>query len=340
MRVLITGGAGFLGGHIAREMARRLFDVVVLYDVDTSNEGEIRKDVASVGSGTKLEVIKGDVTDFDMVRHVVEYFKIQEIVHLAGVSHTVSSALGQVSAWMPGAVGLATLYDVVHDLGARSDVRRISIASSSLVSGMLKVGSDGMVGNGSTGIDLADCYHQYVDNKLAMEMICHDNFYQFGVGFTVFRFGTQYGPRMKRNVVTWYFIRNALLRIPLEVHGDGRQVRQHFYCDDLARAVALIVDRYDVFNEKTVSIVPPYMVSVNDIADAVARAVPGTGIVHVDRRSIDVKVHRIRVSEDLKRLGWEPVVSLDDGIKRTVEYYRERMHLVKDGFDKRIKEEN
>lgn len=333
MRILVTGGGGFVGSHLANLLADAGHTIAIL-DIDESNAREI---------SSQVQFIKGDVTDSALVTDLLRQSAFHEIVHLAGISHTVSSALGQVGALMPGTIGLATIYDAIQKLSeeGRSKLRRVSIASSSLLSGMFqRYGASGKVENDETTIDLADCYHQYVDNKLAMEMICHDNWNQFGVNFTIFRFGTTYGPRMKRNVVTWYFIRDALLGRPMKIHGDGSQRRQHFHVSDLVNGIRIILEN-DYFHNHTVSIVPENMTSVLDIARAVGACMPSA--LHykfVPERPIDVRVRQIRFPMALGVLGWQPNITLNEGIAVTVEYYKERMHLVEDGFDDRIKEES
>jgi len=347
VNVLITGGTGFVGSHLCEKLHQRGHEVWVL-DIE---DNWIKEIAASTG---RVTWFKGTVVDDDLVKGVLLNARPEEIVHLAGVSHTVSSALGQRSALEPGVMGLATIQDVIRQLcepGRLSKLQeppRISIASSSLCSGMfaadrqLKKGSGFVSGvaNDASKIDLNDCYHQYVDNKLMMEMLCHSNRYQFGQPFTIFRFGTLYGPRMNPNVVTWYFIRNALLKTPMIVHGDGKQVRQHFYVEDLVDGIVKILENRQKFLNKTVSIVPDHMSSVWDIAQAVTKAVPDARIECVQSRSIDVKVKQIAMPDDLVELGWRPRFSLEEGIAKTVEFYRNCMELVRGGADERIKETN
>ena len=339
-KILLTGGAGFLGSHFTEEYVRHGHDVVIL---DTVEEGDTHDQVQHLDvelCAGKVLAIRGDVCDKDLVKHIIVREKITEVVHLAGISHTVSTALGQVPAYKSGFMGLATIYDVIIQLKneRRNTVKRVSVASSSLLSGMFKKQENGKVKNDDTILDLDDCYHQYCDNKLAMEMICRDNWNQFQIPFSIFRFGTQYGPRMKRNVVTWYFIRNAMLGLPLEVHGDGSQVRQHFYCKDMAKATALIMDNLEKFKNKAISIVPNYMTSVMDIAEAVKKVIPEAQIFCTEKRPIDVKVNEIEPSKELEELGWKPEYDMEAGVRETIEWYKERMDLVREGFDKRIKE--
>ena len=344
MKVLLSGGTGFIGSHLAEELVTDGHEVL-LYDVDYGNLGDLKE----LGLMYKLTFLQRDITEYGIIRDVIARWKPNQIVHLAGVSHTVASALGQRSALHPGVMGLATIQDAIRSCLEHREIERpprVLIASSSLTSGMFRLNltSDNRhtaVDNDATALDLKDCYHQYVDNKLAMEMLCHSNWAQHKLPFTIMRFGTQYGPRMNRNVVTWYFIRNALLGKPLEIHGDGMQRRQHFYVKDLVSAMMLILQNQARTLGRTISIVPEKMTTVNDLALIVAAATPTpVEIIHVDKRPIDVRVNQIRTSDLLEELGWSIEHSLRSGIEKTVEYYSNRMDLVTEGFDSRIKEEN
>jgi nucleoside-diphosphate-sugar epimerase len=332
MKVLVTGGAGFIGSHLVEQLVAKGHQVTTL-DVEAGW-------TASYPAG--VVCFRQDVSNYIHVRGLIDLFEPDEIVHLAGISHTVSSALGQRSALRPGVNGLACIQDAIREVCDPKKPPRVSVASSSLLSGMMKplAGCDWMVANDETQLNLADCYHQYCDNKLMMEMLCWSNKYQFGIPFTIFRFGTQYGPRMRPNVVTWYFIRNALLGVPMQIHGTGKQVRQHFYVKDLVAAIVLMLENRALFSNKVISIVPKNMTSVQEIAETVAMVVPGSKIERVDSRAIDVKVRQITSSSLLESQGWVPQYNLEEGIRETVEFYRGRMDLVEAGFDKRIKEQN
>ena len=361
MKVLITGGTGFIGSHLAEELVSAGYNVL-LYDISPGN----MKELMEISLIQRHDWVHGDVVNYGLMMSVLKGFKPDQIVHLAGISHTVASALGQSAALRPGVMGLATIQDAVRRCLENGDLEappRILIASSSLTSGQFNcfpveatpesavpLGTAGswspwlrsdLVDSDASLLDLKDCYHQYVDNKLAMEMLCFSNYAQHRLPFTIMRFGTQYGPRMNRNVVTWYFIRNALLGKPLEVHGDGRQARQHFYVKDLVKGILLILENPDITEGKIISLVPPNMTSVRELANAVAAVVPEpVQIEHVGKRPIDVRVRRISPSPELVELGWKITWPLRDGLAETVEYYRNRMDLVREGFDERIKEEN
>lgn len=328
-RVFLTGGSGFLGGHIATELVSRGHEVV-MGDISEENLPEIYADV-SMEARDRLHFEFVNVTNLPSLQYAIVKHNPDHIVHLAGISNTVDSATGQLEAMKVGLLGLGGIFDSLVKLKECKDIQEmphVSIASSSLVSGTVEPGNDGEVDNSEPWLNLKNCYHQYCDVKLMMEMLCRDNAYQFGIPTTAIRLGTQYGPRMNRNVVTWYFIRNALLGKPIQIQGDGLQWRQHYYCTDFAKAVRTVVENQEQFVNDIVSPVPDEMTTVKDIAVAVQRAIPGSAIEFVPARSIDVKVRQIRPSEKLRHFGWKQEVSLSDGVERTVAYYKKRMDLV------------
>lgn len=329
--VLVTGGAGFIGSHLVEALSKAGHRIVVV-DVSDANVDEM------FASGADFRFLKGSSVDRPLLEHVIEAAQIEEVVHLSGVSNTVDTALGQVPAFLSGFIGLATIYDVIQTLQKKgtSSVQRVSIASSSLTSGVwldrthkFPVPEDA-VRNDATTIDISKCYHPYVDGKIAMELLCHSNWQQFKIPFTIMRFATLYGPRMNRNVVTWYFVRNVLQGKPMQIHGDGSQKRQHMYVTDLADAIALMIGKRKQFSGSTVSIVPAQMTSMLELAQAVQQAVPGSTYELVPSRAIDLKVDKIAPPMQLFSSGWSIKHDLVSGLRETVEYYRRRPELWED----------
>lgn len=324
MKALVTGGMGFVGSHLMEKLSRLEIPAVAL-DVQSRNKEEMEC------QKRLFSFVRGDAQNRDLVQHILEDADIDTVVHLAGVSNTVDTALGQAPAYTSGFIGLATVYDAIIDLKKKSPDReiRVLIASSCLTCGVFETSSNNcppaslcLAGNAEE-IMLSNCYHPYPTGKLAQEMLVHTNFSQFGIPFTIMRFATLFGPRMNRNVVTWYFIKAALTGQPMILHGGGTQIRQHTYIDNLVFGISLLLTKPSSFLNKTISIVPRKSVSMLDLARMIAVAVPESRMEVVDNRPIDLKIVPIEPSPELIKAGWnDEFVPLQDGISRTVEYYR------------------
>jgi len=233
------------------------------------------------------------------------------------VSHTVSAALGFSSGYYPGVCGLSKMLEKLD----ATKVDKVLISSSSLTSGLLK-DKDGIIKSGETWIDTGESYHAYVSNKLAMELCLRDWHVATGKNFVIMRFATTYGPRMRPGVVDDYFIRRIMKGKPMQIHGDGKQWRQHIYVKDLVKGIVLAVEK-DEANNKVLHLVPDYRVSVLDMANAYKKAVPEASIEFVDKRPVDIKVKFLDSKETKKILGWKPEFSLEEGVLETVRWYKE-----------------
>lgn len=168
MKVLLCGGGGFLGSHIVEELHSRGHEGMVL-DPDKVNFKLIEE-----ATNRKFTTYWGGTHSKQMLQTLLEQ-KPDEIVYLAGISHTVSSVIGQEETFKAGVLGLAILYDVLNKLKMQT---RVCIASSSLTSGVWdqrEASNINVVENDEQLLWLGDCYHQYIDNKIAMEMLCHSN---------------------------------------------------------------------------------------------------------------------------------------------------------------------
>lgn len=322
MNVLLVGGGGFLGSHIVEELLE-LGHFPVVLDVTEENILEV-----SELTRRPVKIYLASATNFLRVRTLLDNHKIDVVIYLSGISNTVDTASALAKAYEVGVVGLATLYDAISSTLVVHKPT-VMIASSSLTASMWgnQRDANGLVLNGATKLDIADCYHPYVDQKIAMEMMCRTQWRQNRIPFVAMRFATLYGPRMNRNVVTWYFIRNALRGHSLIIQGDGLQKRQHMYCKDMSWAIGKILQHPQRFMNKAVSIVPAEMVTVRDIADSVCSVVSGAEVSFTHSRAVDITMAKIAESEELKVVGWCQRYSLFDGIKQTVEYYRKRPDL-------------
>lgn len=309
MNIMITGGTGFIGSHLAQRFSKEGHKVV-LYDLNTGWYPEIKDE--------NISFVQGCVTNKPLMKHVLKDDSIDYMFFLAGVSHTVASALGSGETVKSGAYGLTCTLDASLD----TNLKRTYIASSSLCSTLLK-DTDGIVRAGETVVDTAQCYHPYSTNKMCMEMLLRDYADVYGKKFTILRYSTQYGPRMAKNVVTWYFVKNALTGNPMVINGDGSQWRQHEYIDDTVEAhvKALANPRCE---NKVCYVVPNWKTSVKQMAEGIQYWIPQAKIEYAEKRKLDIRVKFIDPKETEEMLDWKATTSFKDGVKRTLDWYDHR----------------
>lgn len=166
--------------------------------------------------------------------------------------------------------------------------------------------------------------HFYTTSKQCAEKICHNYHQLFGVGSGILRLGTVYGEQSRHEDVISLFVKRALQKQPLVIHGDGNQARNFIHGEDVARACgqALLLGRRD--GVQTLVLAGEHNVSINDVALKVQQLVPAAVI------SREMSAQRVKdysgaiegLSETYRTLQWRPRVGIDEGVKRLVGHFQ------------------
>jgi UDP-glucose 4-epimerase len=299
MRVLVTGGSGFIGSHVVDVLGAR-GHVPVNFDRVHSPHHER-------GS---IEMMLGDCTDTDVLAAAME--DCEAVVHLAAMAD-----VNDVQKDPEGAERLnsrATL--AVLEAARRAGVKRVVYGSTIWVySDCPETAVDEDTRPEAPG-------HLYTATKLAGEHYCRSYAELFGVDYTILRFGIPYGPRARGATVLAAFVNKALNGEPLTVAGDGSQGRRFVYVEDLADAVerALAPEAanrvYNLAGYETTTIL--------EIAQTVCELVGDTEIVHTEARAGDFGGKEVSSERAEQELGWRPVTPFAEGARRYVAWRRER----------------
>ncbi len=313
-RVLVTGGAGFLGSHLCELLVKQGHDVICLDNYFTGRKDNVRH---LIGQGN-FELLRHDITQ----PVFAEVSRIYNLACPASPVHYQYNPIKTVKTSILGAMNV---------LGLAVRVRaRVLQASTSEVYGDPSVHpqTEDYWGNVNC-IGLRACYDE---GKRVAETMFFDYHRQRGVDIRVARIFNTYGPRMHPNDgrVVSNFIVQALKGEDITIYGDGSQTRSFCYVDDLVQGLVALMNRDGLTGP--VNLGNPGEYTMLELAEAVIRLTGSPSRIAYKPLPPDDPRQRkpdITLARDV--LGWEPRVPLEDGLTRTIEYFRAR--LAADGRD-------
>ncbi len=311
-RVLVTGGAGFISSHVIRHLlAKTPYEVTSLDALTYAGNVE---NLADVLSHERLSFVEGDIRDRELVREVAA--NVDVIVNAAAESHVEKSIRDGGSEFVRTNVeGTQILLDAIRE----TPVERFILISSSEVYGTAV----------SDPMDEAHPLNPrspYAGTKAGADRLAYSYFVTYELPIVIVRPFNNYGPRQHPEKVIPRFITQALRDEPLTVHGDGHATRDWLYVDDDAEAIEAVIEAplAQVAGE-VLNVATGVDISVDEIAEKVLDALgkPESLKQHVSERPGQVDRH-IGSTEKMHALtGWQARTSFDDGLWRTVEWYRE-----------------
>lgn len=299
LRVLVTGGSGFIGSHVLDVLAARGHESVNFDRVESPHH-----------EPGAVETIVGEATDACALEAAMT--GCDAVIHLAAMAD-----VNDVQADPEGAElanSRATL--AVLEAARRAEVGRVVYGST------IWVYSDVPETAVCEQTRLAHPAHLYTATKLAGELYCRSYAELYGVDYTVLRFGIPYGPRARDATVLAAFTKKAMAGEPLTVAGSGDQTRRFVYVEDLADGVVRGLEPaaanriYNLTGTETTTIL--------EIAETVRDLVGDTEIVHTPARAGDFGGKDVSSARALEDLGWEPVTPFREGARRYVEWRRAR----------------
>jgi UDP-glucose 4-epimerase len=295
LRVLVTGGSGFIGSHVVDKLRLRGHEPVI-YDLRPSPWHE---------PGT-VDTVLGSITDREGLERALH--SCDAVAHLAAVADVNDVHAEPEDAERVNARGTVAVLEAAR----RAEVKRIVYAST------IWVYSDCAADAVDEDTLLPAPSHLYTSTKLAGELYCKAYQELYGIDYTILRFGIPYGPRAREAAVIPAFVGKALRGESLTLAGDGSQSRRFVYVEDLADGVALGLN--EVANNRVYNLASDENVSIKQIAETIKEELGDVEIVHTEARPGDFGGKIVCSKRAERELGWTAATPFKEGVHRYIEW--------------------
>ena len=322
-KVLVTGGAGFVGSSVAEALLARGDDVVIIdemndyYDV-TMKESNLTRLKEMYPREGRLVIYRGNICDMTLMRSIFETERPEWVCHMAaraGVRPSIDDPFIYIQSNIVGTT-------LLMELSAKYGGRNFVFASSSSVYG----GSKSTYFSEDENVD--NPVSPYAATKKACELLAYTYHHLYNLNVSALRFFTVYGPRGRPDMAPYQFVDKISRGAEIQKFGDGSSSRDYTYISDIVDGVVRSIDRaypYQVFN-----LGKGDGTSLNEFIGIVEKHTGMTAKVkQLPDQAGDVPYTCASVEKARALLGYEATVSFDEGIRRTVEWYNSRNGNVK-----------
>ena len=319
MKILITGGAGFIGSHLCEKYTNERHTVICLDNFMSGNLMNIRH----LLDYRNFKLIKGDVRDFDLLEKIMR--DVDVVFHLAAQIHVDRSYIEPKLTYEVNVMGTQNILEVAR----LHDAKKVIYASTSEVYGSAQY----------VPIDEKhplNAPHPYGASKIAADRMCYAYIRTYGMDISILRLFNVFGPRQRDlgyGGVISIFTRRALSNVPPLIYGDGLQTRDYTYIQDAIKAYDLVLNYKEPITEP-VNFGSGREVSILDLANKIIHLCgkkDSIKPVHVKPRIGEVERLIADPTRAKNLLGWEPKYDLEEGLSEFIGWYK------KYGFEERMK---
>jgi len=307
MKAIVTGGAGFIGSHIVDALIERGIEVFVIDAMYSGREENLGKKFP------KENLFKHDIVEKHNINKIFEKLRPEAVFHLAAQIDVRKSVDDPISDATTNIIGSLNVVEAAYRFGCQK-----FIFSS----------SGGAIYGDANSIPTAENHQAnpispYSITKLTVERYLHSYHCIYGLQYIALRYANVYGPRQNYRGeagVVAIFCNNMLHKKPSTIYGDGKQTRDYVYVEDIVKANILALEKKFV---GACNISTGIESDVNTIARYIKKSTGYEGeIINTSAKAGEVQRSCLDYSLAKKVLGWEPRVSLKDGLQKTVEWFK------------------
>lgn len=309
MKMLITGGAGFIGSHLCEKYTKEGHTVLCL---DNFINGSITN-IRHLTSRGNFKLINGDIKDFDLLEKIMPGVDI--VFHLAAQIHVDRSVVEPKLTYETNVMGTQNILEAAR----MHDVEKVIHASTSEVYGSSEY-------HPMDEKHPLNAPHPYGASKIAADRLCYAYIQTYGTNISILRLFNIFGPR-QRDIgyggVLSIFTRRVLNDLPPRIFGDGLQTRDYTYVEDAIRAYDLVL-KYDKRITEPINFGTGREVSILEIADMILDLCDKRDLepIHVESRAGEVKRLIADASKAKNILGWEAEYDFREGLKKFIQWYK------------------
>lgn len=298
MKALVTGGSGFIGSHVVDKLVDNGNLSVKVYDMVKPS---FRTDIEYYeGSILNIDTLKTAMSDIDVVFHLAAIADVKDVFEEPHSSEAVN---------VRGTIN-------VLEAARQTGIKKIIYGSTTWVY------SDTPTCKVNESTPLLAPSHLYTVTKLTGEYYCQAYSKLYELETTILRYGIPYGPRARDGAVIPIFVKKAFNGEPLTLAGDGSQFRKFVYVEDLAGAHVMALK--PVAKNKIYNLDGKEKITIKQIAETIQKILGNVKIEYVPNRPGDFSGKEVSSELVKKELGWETTTNFEDGVRKYIEWYKDR----------------
>jgi UDP-glucuronate decarboxylase len=316
-KVFISGGAGFIATHLIERLISN--NEIIVYDNLSRNSLKESK----CWTHPNLKIIQGDVLDFERLKMSIPQ-DTDIILHMAAIAGIDTVIKSPMKTMEVNIIGTYNILKAMDELITTGKIRRFINFSTSEVFGInaFRVDEKSPVNLQPVG----EARWTYSVSKLAGEHMVHSYHKQFGLGAVTVRPFNVYGPMQMGEGAVHHFVVRAIKNEPLIIHGEGDQIRSWCYIDDMVEGILLCLEEENAIGEVFNIGNPKGTITILGLAEKIIQLAKSCSqIRHTPRSYVDVELRIPSIEKIKDSLRFEPKVDLNEGIRRTIEWYVSRI---------------